>query len=173
MVVNFEWTSFVALNVLSNENGKASPQGTLEVLCGEGIILTAEPDEGYDFFCWTDLDGNEISRANPHLFYVVGNSTVIANFINLSIKENSLTSFVVSPNPTSSTATVSFDLLSSGHLEITLIDLLGNKLQTLFSGFSETKTFRDTFNFQIFPSGSYYLRIEHNGKSIFKKIILE
>jgi hypothetical protein len=50
---------------------------------------------------------------------------------------------------------------------------LGNELQTLFSGFTEAETFRDTFNFGNFPSGVYYLRIEHNGKIISDRVILK
>jgi hypothetical protein len=49
--------------------------------------------------------------------------------------------------------------------------LLGNELQTFFSGFTEAETFRDTFNFGNFPSGVYYLKVEHNGKSIIEKIV--
>jgi hypothetical protein len=130
-------------------------------------------EEGYEFVNWTNLDGIRISSADPLVFLIFNDSTIVANFIYVSIEESPLTSLIVFPNPTSSTATISFDLLSSGHLEITLIDLLGNELQTLFSGFTEAETFRDTFNFQNFSSGVYYLRIEHNGKSIIENIVLE
>lgn len=49
---------------------------------GEGteITITAKPTYGFDFVKWTDNDGNFVSSANPFVFKIKSNTSLLAHF---------------------------------------------------------------------------------------------
>jgi len=77
----------------------------------------------------------------------------------------------VSPNPTSNSATVSFDLEKSGNLTVSLTNLLGQELFEIYSNFTLEGTFSKPFSLEALPKGVYYLRILHNGNVQMEKVV--
>lgn len=47
---------------------------------GKPATVTAMPNEGYAFDCWTDADGKVVSHENPYTFMVEGGEHLYANF---------------------------------------------------------------------------------------------
>jgi hypothetical protein len=47
-------------------NGRVTGAGSYET--GAQVILEAIPDEGYEFFNWTDEEGAAVSSENPYIF---------------------------------------------------------------------------------------------------------
>ncbi|MCL2039591.1 MAG: M28 family peptidase [Bacteroidetes bacterium] len=90
-----------------------------------------------------------------------------------SIKEEKPISCVITPNPTSGTATFTLYFDDVGHLTITLNNVLGQEIMELNNSFVDTKTFIKTFSLSHLPIGVYYLKIIHNGNAIIEKIVIE
>ena len=67
------------VTVMTAEGGSADAS-RYEVIDGEEVTLTAEPEEGYKFKCWMQ-NGAEVSTANPYTFIVNRNIVYIAKFI--------------------------------------------------------------------------------------------
>ena len=67
------------VTVMTAEGGSADAS-RYEVIAGEEVTLTAEPEEGYKFKCWMQ-NGAEVSTANPYTFIVNRNIVYIAKFI--------------------------------------------------------------------------------------------
>ena len=56
------------VTVMTAEGGSADAS-RYEVIAGEEVTLTAEPEEGYKFKCWMQ-NGAEVSTSNPYTFVV-------------------------------------------------------------------------------------------------------
>jgi hypothetical protein len=92
----------------------------------------------------------------------------------VSIQEQTtISNITVSPNPTSATTTVSIDLETSGHLTVSLNNLLGQELLEVHSGFVDSGAFSRTFSISSLPSGVYYLKIIHNGNARMEMVVRE
>ena len=70
------------------------------------------------------------------------------------------------PNPFNPTTAISFDLASTGHVDVVVFDLQGRKVATLYSGLLEAKE-GHTFNWDAsnVASGKYFARITAPGFS--------
>ncbi len=67
------------VTVMTAEGGSADAS-RYEVIAGEEVTLTAEPEEGYKFKCWMQ-NGAEVSTSNPYTFVVNRNIVYIAKFV--------------------------------------------------------------------------------------------
>ena len=81
------------------------------------------------------------------------------------------------PNPFKTTTTVSYDLPLDGYIQIDLFNNLGQRVQTLYTGFQRSGT-HNTFwdgrdrDGKLAPSGIYLLRLKSEGVSKTAKILL-
>ena len=89
----------------------------------------------------------------------------------LNIADNYIQNIAIFPNPTNATSTLTLDLEKAGNLKITLEDLLGSELLELHNTFEDTGTFATTFSLETFPTGVYFLKINHNGNVKMEKVI--
>jgi hypothetical protein len=89
----------------------------------------------------------------------------------VSIAEATIADISVSPNPTSNETTLTFTVLSSGNLEIKLVNVSGQELMELHSAYTEAGDFTKNFTLAKLPAGVYYLRIAHNNKVKMEKVI--
>ncbi|MBR9976128.1 MAG: hypothetical protein KFF77_11150 [Bacteroidetes bacterium] len=60
-----------------------------------------------------------------------------------------------SPNPFNTMTTVSFELIERAPTEVQVLDMLGRRVRTLFSGIGETGVHRLVFDAGALPSGQY------------------
>ncbi len=78
------------------------------------------------------------------------------------------------PNPiTSQTATMGFDLQDAGVATITLNDLLGRELRILEKSYFDAGRHQISFTTTGLPSGTYFVLLTENGKSVSQKIVVE
>ena len=70
------------VSVISKEGGVAVSTEN-EVAPGSNVILTATPNEGYEFLNWT-IKGEIVSADNPYTVNITKNSRFEANFIKIS-----------------------------------------------------------------------------------------
>ena len=65
------------------------------------------------------------------------------------------------------------DILQSGSVVISLIDLSGGELMQLHSSFEDVQYFKKVFSIKALSSGVYFLQISHNGIVRVEKIVKE
>jgi hypothetical protein len=96
-----------------------------------------------------------------------------------SVEENVLDNSITTiPNPMSNNTTISVNLNTTANYDVSVYDMLGNKVKTLGTGVFESgiNTFdwdRTNINGNRVNSGVYFLRIEGNSNVLSQKIIVE
>jgi len=124
---------------------------------------------------WIDSDENVISIANPYVVTVLSDTLLIAIFEEYDSIEESIKFGLVSisPNPATDIFTVSFDVLKSNNLKITINDLSGRELFTVYDDFTVEGFFTRTFSTKNLPTGIYFLQILIDGKYTVAKVVVE
>jgi hypothetical protein len=64
------------------------------------------------------------------------------------------------PNPFNGSTIILYDIPVAAHVEVTLYDILGRKVRTLFSGSQVAGTQRVSLEAEGLASGAYFYRIE-------------
>lgn len=76
------------------------------------------------------------------------------------------------PNPFNPTTSISYDIPASGHASLKVFNLIGKEIATLVSGIKEAGSYRVTWNAENVPSGVYLYKLETNGKTLTRQMIL-
>jgi hypothetical protein len=76
------------------------------------------------------------------------------------------------PNPFNPTTTISYDLKEAGLVKLAVFNLLGQNVATLVSSLQSAGQHSVTFDATGLPSGAYLYRIETNGFSATRKMLL-
>lgn len=79
----------------------------------------------------------------------------------------------ISPNPVIGNATVDYIVPGNGVVSITLIDVFGQQLQTLYNTNQSQGQYTLTITNQLntLNKGCYFLRIQQNGKGYFTQFV--
>jgi hypothetical protein len=76
------------------------------------------------------------------------------------------------PNPFNPQTSIRYTLPTSGHVRLTVFDLLGRSLMILIDEYQEAGNKSVTFDATVFPSGMYFYRLEAGRFTECKKMIL-
>ena len=76
------------------------------------------------------------------------------------------------PNPFNPNTNIQFQILKHGHVTISVYNSLGEQVATLVDGNMNSGTHHVTFDAADFSSGIYYYRIQADGYSQVKKMLL-
>ncbi|SMO54892.1 T9SS type A sorting domain-containing protein [Gracilimonas mengyeensis] len=76
------------------------------------------------------------------------------------------------PNPFNPTTVIAYMTQNNGHVQLSVYDQLGRKVQTLVDEFQEAGIYAVTFDAKSLASGIYYYRLEADGKIASKKMTL-
>ena len=87
------------------------------------------------------------------------------------IAETTITNLIINPTPTKDNINVSLDLEIAGNLTISMVNILGEHLLELYNTFTDAGAFANSFSIKSLPTGSYFLKINHNGNVRMEKII--
>lgn len=74
------------------------------------------------------------------------------------------------PNPASDHSLIEFNLDNSSEININLLDVLGNKIQTIYSGIAKDGNFLHNLNTEKLNSGVYLIEITMGDEKIIKKL---
>ena len=80
-------------------------------------------------------------------------------------------SFVITPNPAGDFIKIKFNLPRKKNISISLYNLYGEKLKTLFEGECMTGRNEMKFSLKEFPAGIYFISMSPDGKEAMKKVI--
>jgi hypothetical protein len=76
------------------------------------------------------------------------------------------------PNPFNPETNIRFRIPEFGHVSLKVYDILGNEIATLVNEEKPAGSYEVDFNASALPSGVYFYRLEANGFSQTKKMIL-
>ena len=77
------------------------------------------------------------------------------------------------PNPFNPSTTIRFSVPENGFATVKVVNMLGQEVATVFRGMAQAGTMNTSaFNAGTMVSGTYFLRLEYNGKSVVQKMIL-
>ena len=76
------------------------------------------------------------------------------------------------PNPFNPITNIKFSILNSGNVKIVVYDIQGREVKTLVNERLSTGTYERTFDASMLPSGIYFYRLEVNGFTETKKMLL-
>jgi hypothetical protein len=119
----------------------------------------------------TKLATDQAGNLRPATGYVTFGAT---EYKEISVEQSIKSSTVsISPNPTVSDFTVSFEVLKSGDMRMTLTDLSGREVLGLFDGYVSDGAFTHTVTTNNLAKGVYFLNISIDGNSSVEKVIVE
>ena len=96
--------------------------------------------------------------------------TSIGNNQNLSLSDFKL--YQNYPNPFNPETSINYMLPESGFVSLKVYNVMGKNVATLVNNKQENGNYEVTFNGENLPSGIYFYRLEANGTTINKKMIL-
>ncbi|RMD89230.1 MAG: T9SS C-terminal target domain-containing protein [Calditrichaeota bacterium] len=77
------------------------------------------------------------------------------------------------PNPFNATTTIQFSIPQSGHVKLTLLNILGEELTTLLNESLNAGTYKFTWDASNFSSGVYFYRLQVKLKNSKSNVIFE
>ena len=113
--------------------------------------------------------------ANPNNRITV-DLTAIVNPVSVEDENQVVDNFYLAqnfPNPFNPSTKINFGLKSSGNVEVSVYNILGNKVATLVNGFKSEGNHSVSFNASNLSSGIYFYKIVTNGFVQTRKMILE
>jgi poly(beta-D-mannuronate) lyase len=116
--------------------------------------------------------GNSVNVWNSYTeVRIQTSSTVAARIMEESLSsKGALTTF---PNPFQKSNTIAFYLEKEGHVQLSVVDLMGKSIAVLVNKHVTAGSHRTTFNAQQLAAGVYWIRLVFNGKNITKMIVKE
>ena len=76
------------------------------------------------------------------------------------------------PNPFNPTTNIIYEVPNSGNVKITIYDSIGRKIKTLVNEMKNSGTYEIQFDGSNLTSGVYFYRLQMNGNSIVKQMLL-
>lgn len=76
------------------------------------------------------------------------------------------------PNPFNPSTVIPFTLNESGHVRLAIYDMTGRRLAMITDGFLQSGTYQKTFDATRFASGTYFYRLQFEGQTLTRKMIL-
>ena len=76
------------------------------------------------------------------------------------------------PNPFNSETVISYQIPVKGKVLIELYDVLGKKVSEIYNGEEEAGFYEKRFNANNLSTGIYYYKLQSNGQSVIKKMVL-
>jgi photosystem II stability/assembly factor-like uncharacterized protein len=76
------------------------------------------------------------------------------------------------PNPFNPSTNIKFDVPKSGVVNLIIYDMLGREVNTLVNGFRNAGTYEVSFNGTNISSGIYFYRLQYEGLTLTKKLML-
>ena len=114
------------------------------------------------------------NRYEPKLVIFASNRewVVPGNTVDTKLPSTHELSMEAHPNPFNSTTTLTFNLPSESHLDITLYDISGRQVITLFSGVRQAGKWSTTLNGSNLSSGIYFIKLNSGDLHMSQKVVL-
>ena len=153
--------SYGSPTYMTTNSGTSFTSTTVGGGCGAGIIV---PDRSY-------LLAMQCSGLFKMTFSYSVITDINENTYNASVP-NDFNLYQNYPNPFNPATNIKFDIPNSGNVSLKIYDQLGNEMTSLVDGFKNAGSYNISFNASELPSGVYFYKLNTNGNSIAKKMLL-
>lgn len=167
--------------VLANESGYAQRYDSLgSPLWGSlPIVYQSDPDNSYLEYYWSDKRGGIISTywstaggiraVHTGRYGRVGIVKVLDDYTKLPTSIRLLQNY---PNPFNSQTNISFELERSTQVNLSVFDILGRHIATLFDGELIANRYTIGFDASGYASGVYYYKLQTESTMFIKSMII-
>ncbi len=157
MAIFTEAVSTPTITLTVNDETMGSASYTMD---GNTAVLTATPNEGYEFTAWND--GN---TENPRTVTITSDTAFMAVFTassSSSLQEVNAREFALYPNPAKSFVTLEFEALEENTL-LQILDINGRKVRTF-----DLKAGQENLRIEIgnLPEGVYTIMLGNTAKKL-------
>lgn len=128
---------------------------------GFPTLVVIAPDRSVQFDAW----GGNLNSTIDILNEWIANTGALGLLSLVEDKFISIKHFELSPNPTSSNTTLKFNLDEMAHIQINIINSLGQKVNNVYDGHLFKGEQRIEFNTSDLTSGINWLEIKMNGQA--------
>ncbi|MCF8374186.1 MAG: T9SS type A sorting domain-containing protein [Bacteroidales bacterium] len=151
-------------SLIMDASAPSVPDGSINITVSGGITP-------YSYNWFNGSQTEDIENLVPSEYYVtitdflncqLIESFTVNYFIGLPELEEQHVSLMCYPNPFSEKTTVSFTLSRSANIELALFNILGEKIQILWEGYSNQGEHSFEFRSGDFSSGTYLIKLETN-----------
>ncbi|MBN1340704.1 MAG: aryl-sulfate sulfotransferase [Bacteroidales bacterium] len=118
----------------------------------------------------TKVDESSVYAISPEYFSIT--DSLGNDGCGQDIGELSLAKVKVYPVPASDVIKLEYSLKENSNVTIRLMDIYGNEMRLLYSGYSPAGLNLHEFDVHHFPSGFYFIKIEIDSDQIIRKIVL-
>jgi uncharacterized lipoprotein YddW (UPF0748 family) len=148
----------------------SDPENILEIVPSDNLEFLDSRGEEYLSYTYlvTSLDrlANESDASNAvDIIFTAIEEPLVFSPSEFRLNQNY-------PNPFNPGTTISWQLDISGHVELTIFTILGEKVKTLVSGYRQSGLHQINWNATGFASGVYIYQLKTNSKMDMKKMIL-
>jgi len=158
------------------EGGSISGGGSF--VQGSTCYLNANPNPGWTFSQFEDLNGTVLSYQNPFSFPVTNENYIVARFSSTTAiqKDHIPVEFKLAqnyPNPFNPSTTIRVDLpVDMKNVKLSVFNSVGEEVSELVNGSMSAGVHMIEFNAKNLPSGIYFYRIEAGENIHLRKMIL-
>jgi hypothetical protein len=155
-----------------------APNGNLAAISGMTLGGSSINNTGNWQGVWSTIDSINTSTGSYMVTVPAGSAAIVRiNSRVISIKESSKLSesFSLSqnyPNPFNPTTNINYTVPTSGFVSLKIYNILGQEVTTLFEGFQKVGLYKVDFDASKLVSGIYLYRLQTNGFTQTKKMIL-
>ena len=164
LVANFIKTYNVSVVSGNLDYGTVSGGG-VNIVHGSSITIKATAKTGYKFINWTKTGGTEFSKDAEHTFNVTENLELTANFGEVGINVEQISSFTIYPNPAKDILTIVRSTSNKARVEIYTTN--GSIVKSL--EITQTKSVIDVSSL---PTGVYMIRLIEEKNVVTKRIVI-
>ena len=159
---------FASGNVQKLENGNY----LITTVGGGGTVLEVTPDH------------ETIWEANLNLMLPTGavyRANRISNFyqdisqLGVDNRISVVTDFHLNapyPNPFNPTVNIEFSIIEKSIIHLLVYDIKGTELETIYYGVQNPGIYKYSWNAEIYPSGTYFIKLDSEKQNEIKKVVL-
>lgn len=129
------------------------------------LVLPGPQDTNYIFTRRPITSDDKFTFTTDKAFITTDLLTETLNPVEFKLEQNY-------PNPFNPTTTIAYSIPKKGDIELSVFNILGEKVATLFKGVKERGNYRTLFNQNGLASGVYFYNIKFDNRSITKKMLL-
>ncbi|MEA3286606.1 MAG: T9SS type A sorting domain-containing protein [Candidatus Marinimicrobia bacterium] len=181
-----EWADANIVGAYSTDNGTTWTEVENLTMTNDGVIdeidghINRVADDGHIYMFWQVPD-YDVATIDPpeqnedymqRLYFADHDFEVDVSTVDPVLQPEYFSLNQNYPNPFNPSTLISFNLPATGHVELTVFDIMGRELVTLQNGTLNAGRHEVSFDGAAYSSGSYFYRLEMNGQQSVKKMLL-
>lgn len=156
--------------------------GNFDLVQASGSVTFPTAGTWYDYFSGTTFNATGASQnftlePGEYHVYVNRNVTNVLTPVSDVIYDGKRIRLKVSPNPLTTAGIIEYEIPESGRVDLRLVNLAGQQVATVYSGFKAKGIYKLTLGTQAglnrLPVGTYFLQMEFGQRKLVQKLVID